>query len=140
MSFSVNTLISSVKLVQLPYFSEENGCLTFVENNNSISFDIARVFIVRAQLGALRGAHAHKLCAQFLICPKGQVVVTCSDGFDTLEFKLSSPNVGLYVPPGIWATQNYQENDTVLLVLCDRLYESDDYIRDHAEYLTYRKE
>jgi hypothetical protein len=38
------------------------------------------------------------------------------------------------VPPMIWHTVNFRKVDSAIIVLCDRHYESDDYIRDYAEF------
>ena len=43
-------------------------------------------------------------------------------------------SMGLLVPPGIWASEKYVDNAAVLMVLCDRGYEADDYIRDYNDF------
>jgi len=68
------------------------------------------------------------------------VEVVCTDGTDSAEFELNHPNVGLYIPPGIWAEQRYKTRDAALTVLCDRVYEAEDYIREYSEFLIYRQE
>ncbi len=106
----------------------------------NVPFPIARVFVVRAPEGAVRGQHAHKACAQFLTCPRGVVKVDCTDGEESAAFELNHPNLGLYIPPGIWAEQRYETRDAALTVLCDRAYEVEDYIREFPDYLTYRRQ
>jgi dTDP-4-dehydrorhamnose 3,5-epimerase-like enzyme len=104
-----------------------------------VPFAIARVFVVRAPEGAVRGQHAHKVCAQFLTCPRGSVEVICTDGANSAEFLLNHPNIGLYIPSGIWAEQRYRTKDAALTVLCDRGYEPEDYIREYPDFLSYRQ-
>ena len=140
MNFYPHTTISSVYLVKLPHYFEDNGDLVVMEGLVNVPFTIARVFVVRAPEGAVRGQHAHKACAQFLTCPIGAVEVDCSDGNQSAEFNLNHPNIGLYIPPGIWAEQRYKTKDATLTVLCDRIYEQEDYIRDFHSYLNYRQE
>ena len=140
LNFFPHTTISSVYLVKLPHHFEENGDLVVMEGLINVPFIIARVFVVRAPEGATRGQHAHKACAQFLTCPRGVVEIDCSDGNQSAEFELNHPNMGLYIPPGIWAEQRYKTKDAALTVLCDRVYESEDYIREYSTYLTYRQE
>lgn len=134
------TTVSSVYLVKLPHYFEDNGDLVVMEGLINVPFAIARVFVVRTPEGAVRGQHAHKACAQFLTCPRGSVEVVCTDGTDSAEFELNHPNVGLYIPPGIWAEQRYKTRDAALTVLCDRVYEAEDYIREYSEFLIYRQE
>jgi dTDP-4-dehydrorhamnose 3,5-epimerase-like enzyme len=130
--------ISAVRPIELPYHVDDNGDLVVMGGLVHVPFAIARVFVVRALVGAIRGQHAHKNCTQFLTCPLGSVQVRCDDGKLISNFLLDHPNVGLLVPPGIWAQQTYLALDSVLTVLCDRPYEPQDYIRDYSEFMTYR--
>jgi dTDP-4-dehydrorhamnose 3,5-epimerase-like enzyme len=139
MNFFQNTNISSVYLVKLPHHFEDNGDLVVMEGMVNVPFQIARVFVVRASDGAIRGQHAHKACSQFLTCPRGAVEVECTDGNQKVEFELNHPNIGLFIPPGIWAEQRYITKDAALTVLCDRIYEPDDYIREYSIYQKYRE-
>ena len=140
MNFYPYTTISSVYLVKLPYHFEDNGELVVMEGLINVPFAIARVFVVRAPEGSVRGQHAHKACAQFLTCLRGSVDVVCTDGVHTAEFELNHPNIGLFIPPGIWAEQRYKKKDPALTILCDRSYEPEDYIHEYSEFLTYRLE
>lgn len=140
MNFYPHTSISSVYLVKLPHYFEDNGDLVVMEGLANVPFSIARVFVVRAPEGAVRGQHAHKACSQFLTCPRGVVDVQCTDGTQSIEFVLNHPNIGLFIPSGIWSEQCYKTKDAALTVLCDRAYEPEDYIREYSEFLTYRHE
>jgi len=140
MKFYPHTTIASMYLIKLPHHFEDNGDLVVMEGLVNVPFVIARVFVVRAPEGSVRGQHAHKACAQFLTCPRGSVDVVCDDGSHSAEFELNHPNLGLYIPPGIWAEQRYKAKGTVLTVLCDRVFELEDYIREYPDFLLYRKE
>jgi UDP-2-acetamido-3-amino-2,3-dideoxy-glucuronate N-acetyltransferase len=94
--------------------------------------------VLRAPVGARRGQHAHRLCSQFMICVSGKVDVFCDDGRDQRTFTLDRSNVALLVPPTIWSTVIFRDKGSVLAVLCDRLYEEGDYIRDSISFLAYR--
>lgn len=127
--------INDVLLLKLPYFPEENGELVVMEGLQSPPFQIARVFTVRAPKNALRGEHAHKRCTQFLTCPNGSIKVNCDDGINQKSYILNDPSMGLLIPPGIWAQQDYLTESAILTVLCDRPYEEIDYIRDYQSFL-----
>jgi len=131
--------LDTVKIINLPHYFEENGDLVVMEGLNNVPFAIARVFVVRAPDGAIRGQHAHRECSQFLTCPRGVVEVMCDDGIQTATYRLDHPNIGLLVPPGIWSQQTYQTDNAALTVLCDRPYEADDYIRQYSAYLDFRQ-
>ena len=73
-----------------------------------------------------------------MICVSGAVDVVCEDGRKKSTFALSRRNQALLVPPGLWNTVEFRQNQSVLIVLCDRAYEAEDYIRDYAEFLSFR--
>ncbi len=129
--------INDIKCIQLPYFQEGNGSLVVLEGPH-IPFAIARVFSVKASTGVVRGEHAHKACTQFLTCLNGAVEIHCDDASNSKVHILKDANEGLLIPPGIWARCTYKSEDSVLLVACDRVYESHDYIRSYADFKAYR--
>ena len=131
-----NTL-ASVNLITLPYDIADNGDLVVMEGLIHVPFSIKRVFVVRGFEGAVRGQHAHKTCSQFLTCPYGSVEVLCNDASDELLITLDRPEVGLLIPPSIWAKQTYLKDNSVLTVLCDKPYDAKDYIRNFDEYKLY---
>jgi dTDP-4-dehydrorhamnose 3,5-epimerase-like enzyme len=115
----------------------QNGNLVFIESIKHVPFSITRVFMVTGVAGAIRGRHAHKQCTQFMICTHGSVNVKCDDGLRTVTHELNKPDIGLLVPPGIWAEQLYLSEPSGLTVLCDRPYEVEDYIRNYDEFKIY---
>jgi dTDP-4-dehydrorhamnose 3,5-epimerase-like enzyme len=128
-------VIESVKLIKFPIFEEDNGELSVFEQNfDAIPFLIKRIFNVRSEKNSTRGKHAHRLCSQLLICSNGSIEVVCDDAFDQKVFLLDKPNLGLLVPPGIWAEQKYIQQNSSMTVVCDRLYESEDYISDYDKF------
>ena len=126
--------MTNVKIVHFPSFSEENGVVYVFEGEQHVPFEIRRVFTVTARKGDIRGDHAHKTCAQLLVSVSGQIRVICDRGGEKSSHMLDNMNIGLLVPAGVWATQEYTDDDAVLMVLCDHPYEAADYIRDRGEY------
>jgi acetyltransferase-like isoleucine patch superfamily enzyme len=84
---------------------------------------------------SVRGAHAHRECAQFLICLAGEVSCLVDDGSAREAIDLDTPDVGLLIPPMVWGTQWKYTRDAVLLVLASHPYDAADYIRDYEEFL-----
>ncbi len=113
---------------------KEGGALCVYQGASLVPFDIKRVFTVSGEVGSIRGNHAHRRCTQLLVCVSGQIKVSCDDSAHTVDHVLSDMSQGLLVPPGIWAIQEYLTDAAVLMVLCDRGYEADDYIHDYQEF------
>jgi dTDP-4-dehydrorhamnose 3,5-epimerase-like enzyme len=128
--------VNDVRWIDLP--SRDQGQLVVMQALAEVPFSLARVFMVRADAGATRGRHAHRQCSQLLVCVNGTVDVKCEDAANEAAFVLDSPARGLLVPPSIWASQLYRDPGSILLVLCDRAYEPEDYIRDYPEFQAYR--
>ena len=101
--------------------------------------EVDRLFTVTAGPDVIRGGHAHRHCHQALSVMNGQVEVRCFDGCSHRNFLLSRDSGMLVIPPGIWAEQCYLEAGSVLLVLCDRPYEPEDYIHNRDEFLKWRE-
>ena len=123
--------------IQFPKYADPNGVLCVFECGRHVPFDVRRVFTVSARVGNIRGDHAHKKCTQLLVCVSGKIRVTCDDGSVVTEYYLDSMGSGLLIPPGIWAKEDYLVDGAVLMVLCDRGYEGEDYIRDYGDFKTF---
>ena len=124
--------MKTAKLIEFPIFKEDNGVLSVFEHGNQfVPFSIKRIFNVRSEIGSVRGKHAHRLCSQLLICSNGAIEVLCDDSVNQNVFILDKPNYGLLVPPGIWAEEKYIEHNSTMTVICDRIYEAEDYISDY---------
>ena len=124
-----------VKLIKFPQFEEDNGELSvFEENLDLIPFSIKRIFNVRSRKNSIRGMHAHRLCSQILICSNGSIEVTCDNSINKEIYILDKPNYGLLVSPGIWAEQKYLTNSASMTVICNRVYEAEDYISNYEDF------
>lgn len=126
--------MTNVTEVHFPRYLEPNGDLCVYASGQEVPFDIRRIFTVSALAGDIRGDHAHKQCSQLLVCVSGQIRVVCDDGLVETHYRLDSMNYGLLVPPGVWATEEYVTNGAVMMVLCDRHYDAEDYIRDYNNF------
>jgi dTDP-4-dehydrorhamnose 3,5-epimerase-like enzyme len=131
--------LADVRLIDLPRHARDDGEVVVAEAATGVLFAIARLFVLRASEGAVRGRHAHKLCSQFMICSNGMTDIVLDDGAAKETFRLDRSNQALLVPPTIWNTVIFLAPQTVVSVLCDRVYETEDYIRDYDEFLQLRQ-
>lgn len=129
--------MTSASAISFKKFEDANGVLCVYESGQQVPFNIRRVFTVSAKTGDTRGDHAHKQCAQLMICVAGKIRVSCDDGSVVTRHILDNMGTGLLVRPGVWATEEYLVEGSILMVLCDRGYEVDDYIRDYVEFKKY---
>lgn len=120
-------------------FGDDEGEVLRVFEKSSFTIPIERVFTVTANKGATRGSHAHKKCNQILSCVSGEVELLVDDGSNKKNIRLTTDSAAVHIPSGVWAEQIYKEEQTVLLVICDQLYDEDDYIRDYEEFTEWKK-
>lgn len=129
------TQVPGVRLFKLPEFVDIRGSLTVGDFENFLPFKAKRFFLVHnVPSQETRGEHAHRICHQFLICVSGSVRVLADDGIRRADLLLDSKNLGLHLPPMIWGTQYRYSSDAVLLVFASEAYDSDEYVRDYAEF------
>ena len=124
-------------VIELPRIGDRNGSITAVNNLTEIPFAVNRVFyLYDIPGGESRGAHAHKECHQFLIAATGSFEVELFDGLLRRTVSLNRPNIGLHIPPGIWASEVNFSSSSICLVLASHNYQEGDYIRDIESYIS----
>ncbi len=131
-------MVVHIEMTNLKSHSNATGSLVVAEGIKDVPFSIARVFVVKALKGERRGNHAHKACQQFLFCSNGKIEVVCDDGFNKKIFLLDSPEKALLIPAGVWAYQNYLEENSILTVLCDQYFDEFDYLRNYDDFKKFR--
>jgi UDP-2-acetamido-3-amino-2,3-dideoxy-glucuronate N-acetyltransferase len=130
------TRVAGVTLHRLKLVKDMRGSLSVGEYSRDIPFVPQRYFLVFDVPSAeVRGEHAHYKCHQFLVCAKGQVAVVADDGVRREEYRLDSPDLGVYLPPMVWGIQYRYSADAVLLVFASEAYDANDYIRNYDDFL-----
>jgi hypothetical protein len=126
-------------VIELPKINDRSGNITPVTNHENIPFGIKRVFyIYDIPGGEDRGAHAHKVCHQFLIAASGSFEIEMDDGINKRTVTLNRPYYGLHIPPGIWAAEKGFSSGAICLVLTSHGYDAEDYIRIYNKYKKYQ--
>jgi len=128
--------IKGVRLFELPVIQDSRGSLSFAEYQQSLPFLPKRYFIVfDVGENQTRGGHAHKSVHQLLVCVKGSCLVSLDDGKTRDEVTLDRPELALYIPSKIWATESRFTHGAVLMVLASEKYDPNEYIKDYEQFL-----
>jgi len=131
--------IDTCKLIELPKINHREGNISSLNNNSNFPFNISRIFyLYDIPSGESRGAHAHKKCHQFLVACSGSFEVRIDDGNSKKIIELKKPNIGLHIPPGIWASEINFSAGAICLVMASEVFDENDYIRDYESYCKYR--
>jgi len=126
-------------VINLGKINFAEGNLTVVENNSDFPFEVKRVFYLYDIAGGeSRGAHAHKKCHQYLIAASGSFEVSLDDGSYKRQVFLNRPNIGLHIPPGVWASEVNFSSGAICLVLASHTYNEGDYLRSYEDFIKFR--
>ena len=133
-----NKTVYECNLLHLNQIGDRNGHITAINNHVELPFAVKRIFyLYDIPGGESRGAHAHKDCHQFLVAASGSFEVLIDDGSTKRQILLNRPDLGLHIPPGIWASEFNFSSGSICLVLASHEYDEDDYIRNYEEYLKF---
>lgn len=128
--------VAGARMVPIVSRADARGQLTVAEVGAQVPFLVKRYFAVSGvPAGGIRGQHAHRELEQFLVCLQGRLRLALHDGEARDDISMTTPELGLYVPPRIWVTHYDYSPDAVLLVLASDVYSADDYIHDFGEFL-----
>ncbi|WP_300811595.1 FdtA/QdtA family cupin domain-containing protein [uncultured Duncaniella sp.] len=123
------------RIISLPKIYDPRGNLTFVQDNDQIPFNIARVYwTYDVPAGETRGAHSHYKSEELIVATGGSFNVNLFDGESWETYTLNRPFEGLYVPPGYWRTLDNFSSGSVCLVMTSTPYSEDDYERDYEKF------
>ena len=63
-----------------------------------------------------------------------------NDGVYKRQVFLNRPDIGLHIPPMIWASEINFSSGAICLVLASHKYNENDYIRDYNDFLKFINE
>jgi dTDP-4-dehydrorhamnose 3,5-epimerase-like enzyme len=127
--------LGDCRLIDLPVVPDARGNLSFVEGENHIPFDIARVFyLYDVPGGESRGGHANRRSDQLIIAMSGSFDVIVDDGFKRMTYGLNRSYFGLYIPRMIWRELANFSSGAVCTVLASARYDAQDYYRSYDEF------
>jgi dTDP-4-dehydrorhamnose 3,5-epimerase-like enzyme len=124
-----------MSLIEFTPKGDSRGWLIALENLKEVPFEIKRVYyIYGTELGVRRGMHAHRDLQQVAICVCGACTFLLDDGRDRRSIRLDRPDRGLHIRSMVWREMESFTPDCVLLVLANRLYDENDYIRAYDQF------
>lgn len=124
-----------MKEIVLPRIKDERGNLSFFESNSQIPFEIARTYwIYDVPGGEKRGGHAFKEQQEFIVALSGSFDVVLYDGLVEKRIHLNRSYNGVYIPKMIWRSLDNFSTNSLALIVSDKEFEENDYIRSFEEY------
>lgn len=124
------TTIHDCKVLDITKVHDTRGNLSVIQGD-AIPFAFKRIYyLYDIPSGGRRGGHSHKDCQELLVALSGSFDVILNDGSEQKTVTLNKPNVGLFIPNGIWRELENFSSGSVCLVLASDVFVEEDYIRD----------
>lgn len=114
------------QLITLASYTDRRGNLTVIEE--TIPFEIKRIFYIYGVNNVTRGGHRHRVTRQAAICLQGSCIIYNNDGKTEKTYVLDSPDKCLILEPEDWHTMSGFSPDAMLMVIASTLFDSKDYI------------
>ena len=107
---------------------------------NELDFNTKRIFYIDGfdkNCNDTRGEHANIECDEFLFICNGSLELSLTNQKnETTSFHLSK-NEGIVINKMIWLEFNSNDDKTLVMVLCNTIFETDRNITDFNAFLTY---
>ncbi len=128
------------KIYNLKKFTKRSGKLLPITFNNKFPIKVKRMFFIYGKKKYKRGDHAHKKCSQVFIPIKGKIKINIKYRKTKKSVLLSANRSrSLFVPPKIWSSVEFLNNNALVLVLTDYEYDFKDYIETYKEFIAFQR-
>ena len=107
-----------------------------IDFNKELPIKIKRLFYIFGKKNSLRGDHAHKKCCQLFFPIKGNVDLIINEGNKKKIIRLNPKNnIAVLIYNLVWCKLKFLNNNSIIMVGCDRGYEFKDYIEQYDDFL-----
>ena len=127
--------MSEVEIIKLKYFTKKRGTLVPINFNSKFPIKVKRIFYIFGKKNKYRGNHAHKKCKQLFIPLSGKISLIIKKNDKEKKLVLNSKNNRAFLVPNlIWCRLKFLTKNAIVLVVCDRKYEFNDYIGNYTNF------
>ena len=127
--------MSEVEIIKLKYLTKKSGTLVPINFNNKFPIKVKRIFYIFGKKNKYRGDHAHKKCKQLFIPLSGKISLIMKKNDKEKKLVLNSKNNRAFLVPNlIWCRLKFLTKNAIVLVVCDRKYEFNDYIENYTNF------
>lgn len=104
-------------LIPIPKIPDERGNLSFLQSSDQLPFDIKSVYWINdIPSGAARPGQANRRSQEVIIALSGSFDVIVNNGAVEQVYRLTRPDVGLYIPPMVWRSmENFSTNSVAFI-------------------------
>ena len=130
--------MKKIKNFKIKAYSSITGKLIPLVFNKKFPIKPKRIFFVYGKKNKIRGDHAHKKCSQFFIPILGKVILDIKTPKMKKKIVLNQlSKIAVLVPPKYWCSIKFTNKNSILMVVCDKNYDFDDYLESYDDYIKY---
>ena len=130
--------MKKIKKFKIKTYSSITGKLIPIAFNNKFPIKVKRIFFVYGKKNKIRGEHAHKKCSQFFVPIFGKVILDIKTPKTKKKIILNHlSKSGVLVPPKYWCSVKFTNENSILMVVCDKHYDFKDYLESFDDYIKY---
>ena len=132
--------MKKIRKFRIKSYSGPTGKLIPISFNKRFPIKVKRIFFLYGKKNKIRGEHAHKKCSQFFIPIHGKVILNIKTPTAKKRIILSRLlKNAVLVPPKYWCGVKFINKNSILMVICDKYYNVNDYLESFDEYKKYLK-
>ena len=123
------------KIIKLKFYKKKGGQLFALDFQKTFPFKIRRIFYIFGKKNLIRGDHAHKKCKQIFIPICGKIELKIKNYNKEKTIILHKKNMAVMIPNLTWCRLKFINKNSIVMVVCNRKYEYNDYIEKYSEFL-----
>ena len=132
--------MKKIKKIKIKSFANSTGSLIPLTFDKKFPIKTKRIFFIYGKKQQIRGEHAHKKCSQLFLPILGKFILSIKTPDSEKKIILNHKNkTAILVPPKYWCGVKFLTKDSVIMVVCDKEYDFNDYLEDFDEYKAYLK-
>ena len=127
--------MNKIEIIKLKSFIRKSGKLVPLNFDKKFPIKVKRIFYIYGKKNNYRGDHAHKKCKQLFIPISGKIALFVKKNDKDKKIILDSVNnKGILVPNLYWCRLKFLTTNGIIMIICDREYEFQDYIEKYSEF------
>ena len=128
-------MMNKIQILTLKSFSKKSGKLIPLNFDSKFPIQVKRIFYIYGKKNSYRGDHAHKKCKQLFIPISGKIALIIKKNDKEKNILLESKNNrAILIPNLYWCRLKFLTNNAIVMVVCDRKYEFQDYIEEYSDF------
>ena len=130
--------MKKIRKIKIKNYSNLTGKLIPLDFNKNFPISVKRVFFLYGKTNKISGEHAHKKCSQLFIPIFGKFILNIKTPNSEKKIYLNHKSKnGFLVPPKYWCGIKFLNKNSILMVVCDKYYDFNDYLESFSEYKNY---